>query len=514
MSTSITRKAVEVVQVEEERYPHWQTLLFWGMVVLLVIAAIGMRLYQLGLPFDRDSYDEGVYWLSLRAMSVGHPLYSSIFYSQPPAFLLLTFPGYVLFGGTLWSARLSIALISLIGLPGAFLLGKALSGRIGAIAALLLVVVDPLYLAQSQTIQAEASSTAFSLLAIGLACYWFKYPYGRRGLVLAILTGVSVSLSILCKLLGVALFVPVGLLMLAHIYRATTRKEPVAYLSLLVGIVACIITLALFVLPFIGSLSQLIQGVVTFHNDAGRVLSGTQVKNTGILRPVLFSLLGLSALYGTLIALLRRDWRVLPLIGWLLVTIYLLWRQVPLFPHHLIALSPPLIGLAVMGIAEPLDYKRLISAKGMSRVFTYLSLLAIVLILVTAVMEVRQDRAYYRNAEANGASGMTQLEARVAADLQQALTPEQWVITDQQFIAGLAGRNTPPSLVDTSMVRIESGYVTLQQLEDAASQSQVHAVLFFSGRFSLPQVAGFHAWVAQHFHLLHNYGGGRELWIR
>ena len=514
MSTSITGKAVEVVQAEESRYQRWQTLLFWSGVILLVIVAIGMRLYQLGLPFDRDGYDEGVYWSSLRAMSAGYPLYGSIFYSQPPAFLLLTFPAYVLFGGTLWSARLSIALISLVGLPGAFLLGRALSGRIGALAALLLVVVDPLYLAQSQTIQAEVSSAAFSLLAGGLAYYWFMYPYGRRGLLLAILTGVPASLSILCKLLGVTLLVPVVLLLLAHIYRAVTCKERVAYFSLVAGILAFVVTLALFVLPFIGSLPQLIQGVLTFHNDAGAVFSGTRTNNTTILRPVLFSLLGLTALYGTLVALLRRDWRVLPLLGWLLVTTYLLWRQAPLFPHHLIALSPPLIGLAVMGIAAPLDYKRLFSAEGVSRLFTYLSLLAIVLLLVTAVMDARQDRAYYRNAQANGASGFTQLEERVASDLQKAIRPEQWVITDQQFIAGLAGRNTPPSLVDTSMVRIETGYVTLQQLEDVASQPQVHAVLFFSGRFSLPQVAGFHAWVAQHFHLLHNYGGGRELWIR
>src|SRR5207237_4823590 len=133
-----------------------------------------MRLYQLDLPFDRDSYDEGVYWQSLRAMSVGHALYSSIFYSQPPFFLLSTFPLYQLFASTLWSARLGVALVSLLGLPGAFLLGKSLSGRPGALAAVLLLIVNPLYLAESQTLQAEASSTAFSLLSVGLAYLWWE----------------------------------------------------------------------------------------------------------------------------------------------------------------------------------------------------------------------------------------------------------------------------------------------------------------------------------------------------
>ncbi|HKV59191.1 MAG TPA: glycosyltransferase family 39 protein, partial [Ktedonobacteraceae bacterium] len=218
MSISATKKALTGAQKEQARRPDGQTLLFWTAIVILFAVAIAMRLYHLGLPFDRDSYDEGVYWQSLRAMGAGHALYGDIFYSQPPFFLLSTYPVYALFGASLWSARLGIAVISLFGLVGAFLMGKALSGRLGALAALLLAVVDPLFLAQSQTIQAEASSVAFSFLAMGLVLYWWKYPLGRRGLLLAILTGVTVALSIMSKLLGVALLVPVALLMAARLW--------------------------------------------------------------------------------------------------------------------------------------------------------------------------------------------------------------------------------------------------------------------------------------------------------
>src|SRR5207248_322208 len=148
----------------------------------------------------------------------GHALYRDIFYSQPPFFLLSTFPSYILFGSSLWSARLGIALVSLLGLLGAFLLGKALSGRLGAIAALLLVVVNPVYLAQSQTIQAEVSCAAFSLLAVGLGYLWWEHPGGIRGIVLAGLAGMTLSLSILCKLFGVAALAPLALLMLASLW--------------------------------------------------------------------------------------------------------------------------------------------------------------------------------------------------------------------------------------------------------------------------------------------------------
>src|SRR6266516_345556 len=111
----------------------WQNILFSLIALALFVVGIWMRLHKLNLPFDRDSYDEGVYWQSLRAMSAGHGLYQQIFYSQPPIFLLSVYPIYTLFGESLWVARLGIALVSLTGLVGAFLLGKALGGRIGAL---------------------------------------------------------------------------------------------------------------------------------------------------------------------------------------------------------------------------------------------------------------------------------------------------------------------------------------------------------------------------------------------
>src|SRR6266699_1619897 len=138
MSVSATKNDISTPGTKRTRpNANWQTMLLWGAVVVLVAVAVGMRLYHLGLPFDRDGYDEGVYWQTLRSMSAGHALYQDIFYAQPPFFVLSTFPGYVLFGSSLWSARLAIALVSLFGLLGAFLLGKALSGNLGALAALL-----------------------------------------------------------------------------------------------------------------------------------------------------------------------------------------------------------------------------------------------------------------------------------------------------------------------------------------------------------------------------------------
>ena len=515
--------------------PGWQILLMWGLVIALVVVAIIMRLYKLDVPFDRDGYDEGVYWQSLRAMGAGHVLYQDIFYSQPPFFLLSTFPGYLLFGGTLWAARMGIALVSLVGLLGAFLLGRATGGRLGAVIALLLLVVSQVYLAESQTIQAEVSSTAFSLLAVGLAYMWWEQPEGMAGLCWATLTGIAVALGILCKLLSVSCLVPVVLLVLARIWQNWQQRVRTksVLLAILAGIGACLVTALLVLLPFLHSYANLVSTVITFHTQAGATFASSQRGNFSLIKQALISWLSLAALFGTAAAVLRRDWRVIPLIAWLLVTIYLLWRQVPLFPHHLIALAPPLIGLAVMGIGNSVTWKSLARFKVVatgstdrnteiknSAGSTSIALqnitawIAIILILITVVLAVRQDRQYYRSVASIAADQETQQGLRVAADLNHAIAGGQLVITDAQFIAGLADRNTPPSLVDTSTVRIVSGYLMLAQLENIASQPQVHAVLFYTGRLGAPETAPFHAWVAQHFRLLHNYGNGRELWVR
>src|SRR5579884_2616127 len=105
MATTTTADKPVTETKKQKGTPVWQTILFWLAIIALVLVAFNLRLYELGLPFDRDGYDEGVYWQTLRAMSGGHPLYAQIFYSQPPFFMLSVYPVFAFFGGTLWSAR-------------------------------------------------------------------------------------------------------------------------------------------------------------------------------------------------------------------------------------------------------------------------------------------------------------------------------------------------------------------------------------------------------------------------
>src|SRR5439155_5431917 len=149
--------------------------------------------------------------------------------------------------------------------------GKALAGPVGAIVASLLLLADPFYLLQSQRLQAEAPSAALSLLAVGLAYLWWERPDGILGLCLAALSGIVLSLCILSKLLGVATLVPICLLMLVRlwtIWRQPPETRLASARSVLAGIIAFILTTALFLLPFATSFTQLFHAVVTFHTLA------------------------------------------------------------------------------------------------------------------------------------------------------------------------------------------------------------------------------------------------------
>jgi hypothetical protein len=147
--------------------------------------------------------------------------------------------------------------------------------------------------------------------------------------------------------------------------------------------------------------------------------------------------------------------------------------------------------------------------------FAYITtIIAIVGLLIVGAINVQASRHSLYLKRAQGASPATTQDLLVARDVRNATQPGQLVISDAQFIVGLANRNTPPSLVDTSQVRIKTGYVTQQQLIQEASKPQVHAVLFYTSRLDSPLTAGFHNWVAQHFRLVHDYGHGRELWVK
>jgi hypothetical protein len=248
--------------------------------------------------------------------------------------------------------------------------------------------------------------------------------------------------------------------------------------------------------------------VITFHSVAKAHSTSTTRDNLHTLLEALETPLGLFALYGTLVSLIQRDWRVLPLLAWFLAIFYLLWQQMmPLLNHHLVTLVPPLVLLATLSLAPfPFISK---SSRLQIQLGTRIAVIALCVIIMyfsTIIMITYQQVQQ----QANGSD--TQTSFQVAHDLDAVTQPDQLVITDAQYLVAQANRNTPPQLVDTSFVRIQSGYLSTAQVVQIAEQPSVRAVLFYTGR--LRQMQTFYLWVTQHFHKIHAYGNERELWIK
>jgi hypothetical protein len=488
------------------------------IILGLVSIAIAMRLYGLGWLFDFDSYDEGVYWQSLRAMRAGFALYDQIFYAQPPLFLFSIYPFYAIFGQSIMAARVGIAALSLLGLLGAYMMGNALASRAGALAAVVLVVFMPLYLAQSQVLDAEVPATALLFLSMGAALTWWERSVEKEtGTALAILCGAAVSFGTLIKLLNVTAFIPI-LILIGWRIRAPEQgasgKTLLALAPILWGFIAAILTSLIAFGPFFGSANTLIDQVVTYHLAARNVW---QTNNPEILSQFFISnrALSIAAITGAIFGVVRRDCRVIPLAAWLTATIALLVLHVPLLPRHAIVLIPPLVAIAVLGLRDlpGVEQIRGVMNKRMSWIEASALLMGLMVCAATA-QSMRTLHTYYRSQGERLESDQVRLTAQLAADLQQVTRTDQWIITDDQFVAALADRDTPPSLVDTSSVRILTGYLTTEQLIEAASDPRVHVVIFATNRFALKPVADFHGWVAQHFVAVHLYGPGIELWVR
>jgi hypothetical protein len=167
----------------------------------------------------------------------------------------------------------------------------------------------------------------------------------------------------------------------------------------------------------------------------------------------------------------------------------LLLVQHPLWPHHLVALNAPLALLG--GGLATVRWRQAAAAAGA---------LLLVAGSVASALHVR------------GLAQPDTVLAPTVAALRSGTAPADLVVTDDQYGAALAGRSTPPELVDTSLVRIRSGDLTVDQVERIISRDDVGAVLLATGR--LVALPGLTDWLQARYGPPVSLGGGRVLYLR
>lgn len=425
-----------------------------------VLVAAGV-LFALGLGVPAD-YDEGSYLAAADALRHGQELGSDIFTPQPPVFYYLVAVADTISGSSLDGVRAGIVFFALLGLVGAYLIGRLFAGRWGGIAAAALLAVAHPYPTFAWRVSADLPALALALL--GVAAFLHAARARRHGEVLAAAAGVLTAASILTKLSAATVLLPLAL------YAAFLQMRPRRLGAF--GIGAAALALAVL-LPQAGALDDIWRGAVSYHG-AARDVAGpgfrANLEHFGHLidpraKNALFWLAPLGIL--SALALPRAGVRLRlplwPLWLWALVgELFLLWHK-PLHDNHDVLLAvtfaPPVAISVVAGLRLVPHRRDMLLGAG-------------VVALVLAGGYAKEARELVRAHAAEPA------DVRWAARALKARTaPDELVATDRPIIAYLARRQLPGDLVDTAYLRFRSGYLTADEVMRDLDEAHVRVVV-------------------------------------
>ena len=500
-----------------QRDPESETLLtrfckalaLFSLSALLLGLAVFLAYTHLG-SYD-DFYDSGVYAESARMMIRGGHLYSSIFDSQPPLWLLLVASSFRLFGNDFFAGQLLSATMGLLVILAVGVVAWQVSDWPGALAAAATVALSPIELQWSRTISPEIASSAFAV--VGMA-YAFRYlrTGGRCAIALA---SSSVAASILIKLLGIftipALFLAVGFRHCKTYRSGYAFWLPLAQDTLLV--IGTLVPVIIGVSVFFGP-AQVWDQAVRFHWAARSAISpdtisrptsilGQLFANDLLLAPVLcFGILGMGSIPEGII-----------LGGWITSTMAGLFFHRPLFSHHLVFLIPGIAIAAGLGWSHFWHrfFRRMLirgawqGVHGINAACSSLLILLLITLALVAIAARQISRQVYSVRHTHEDEAAAKI-ARLIAGLTE---EDAAILTDAQGIAFLADRDVPPQLCDTSLVRIAAGYLTTTDVIKAAERSDVQLFLSWNGRLSL--LPGMVEWAGRRFPYRVALGEGREL---
>lgn len=458
-------------------------LLVPAAIALIAIAGVVSRLPFLGNEFD---WDEGVYWLSMQSMQAGHALYSSVYSSQPPAFLLLTEPPWALLGAGIAAARAVMITWGAIAVVAGGVIGWRLAGPAAAVVTAAALAVDPLMVRQSVVLQADGPATALGIVAVAFAAVAVTSRRPRWSALSAALAGAALTAGLLTKLLDIAV-IPALLAALAG--RGSWRR------LLSAAVAGGVVAAAAILLPLHDSWQTMWNQAVGLHID-------TRFSTAGVTMGTALSIhwpFRVLAVAGGVIGGRRHPRLVVTGAVWVVGAVAAMAATHPLWLHHAVAMSPGLALMGAAGASTVVSWLRRLPGRASLAAATAFA----TLLLAGAVMSFASGVQYLKPIGGLGA---------LASALSRTTSASAQLLGDEQFAQALAHRDAPPAFVDTSNTRIYAEPGALQRLEAAADgRPPVCAVLFSSGRFA--QLPGFTAWVESHYPIRLSLGGSASLYM-
>jgi hypothetical protein len=442
-----------------------------SLEIALLASLLAAQAYLFARPIhSATNYDEGVYLAAVDALRHGQALGSAVFAAQFPGFYdLLRGISYVV-GIGVASIRSGFLFVTILGTVGGWLVGRRFGGRTGGLlVAALLVIAPPLDLFGYQVI-ADTPALALMVLSLGLATL--------AGPPAAVLAGVVFAAALSVKLTAVTVL-PALLWLLA-------RRIEIA----LAGFGVVVVALAIAHAHALGDLWT--QGV-TYHTNARSTPDVIPHPHRQILHQIphgtpFFVLAIVAVIAGIGCFALRRPLRVWPLWTWVVLGVAFLLVQAPLHDNHLVIFPFSLAVAAGATLGAALErVPRMALACGAA--------LAAAIVAGWVQQLHRVELARVPEPASNVAA------ARALARLTP---PGARTIDDRPIISFLAGRRVDGPLIDTALLRFETGSLTDAQVIDRIPAVQAVVLSRVLGR--RPAVVRF---VARHLRLRYSRGGVR-----
>ena len=402
--------------------------------------------------------DEGIYLTSFLLVDRGSPAYKETFFSQPPGFLLSAYPGFVLFGKTLQSARSTIGIWSLIGLLAILWIGFELKNRWVGLFAISLLFLIPSYYNQTLTFQSDILISTFSLLSLtalirfskSLHLFWFITSV--LFLNLAFWTKLDIT------------FFPSFIVALFLLF-----KEKRVSIKNIINLFLIFFTVSLgffilLILPF--GIKDVFYNSILLRFQAVATSSSSFLLFDYLKKDIVLSIIIFGSLILSFFKKKNLHYPINIIFVWsiFVLTIFIFYR--PLFPHHLVILTVPMVLLFSQLVSLLFNNKKL-----------YKSIVLVFLIIAFT------NRIYIT---IKTPSKLINNQQQKAVDIIKKYTdPNDVVVSDEEILNGLSGRLPPPALSDISQVRINSNNLTSKDFKQIITFYKPKLIIPWNGRLEL-----------------------------
>ena len=425
-------------------------LVFEGIALAALVTAQALLFGRL-VGTDTD-YDEGVYLSSLDALEHGQRLGEDVFAPQPPVFYLLLRGISIAGADTVRGFHWGMVAIAVGTCFAAYLLGRTIAGPLAGIIASALLMIAPPFPLYAHRVLADVPPLWLALIAIWLA--WEAQM--RRSVAIAACAGAVLTAAV-CTKPNAILALPTFLVLL--LWNRDGRGRTLA--SAAAG--ASAVAVALLV-AYRNVLGQLWESVVVYHRDARQtpdVIDKSHELITFLNWRTPFAWLVVAGAVAAVVLRRRRhtpaDWAIWL---WAAISIVFLVFHHPLHENHLLILPVVLAvpaGIALAAIAKQVPWR-------------IAGLATLALVLTAGYVQQQRRVALDDVPEAPELVATARL-------LERKTGARELVVSDQSIVPYIAGRVAAGPLVDTAVLRFETGSLTDGEVVRELEKYDVAAVV-------------------------------------